>query len=323
MATYEETTNYILKDSFITDILNDSNLSEEDKHNLVYRIVSNYSRIKRVPDSLYTPDNLPTDYISFDIETTGLAYSDKMIQIAAVKYVNKQEVDSFSSFVDSDGVEISTAISYLTGITNDDLINAPTLNNAMKQFIDFVGDLPLIGHNITTFELPRIKKWANIDLKSKVAIDTYDFSSTLPLDIDNFKLETLKNYYGIEAKSHNALDDSRTTAIIFENFRNKNFAKKIYSESISNTLDGYTFCYTGAIKMGRTTLESYITSRGGRVVKGMSKKVNFLICSPQIAKNLTDGKRSTKEIKYEELIDNGFDIKKISEEDFLNMIGEI
>ena len=74
--------------------------------------------------------------------------------------------------------------------------------------------------------------------------------------------------------------------------------------------------------MGRTTLESYITSRGGRVVKGMSKKVDYLICSPQIAKNLTDGKRSRKEIKFEELINDGFDIKNISEEDFLRMIGE-
>ncbi|MFC6346569.1 exonuclease domain-containing protein [Vagococcus carniphilus] len=322
MATYEETTNYILKDKYISDILNNSNLSEKHKYELIYRIVADYSHIKRVPTSLYTQDNLPTDYISFDIETTGLAYSDKMIQIAAVKYQNSKEVDYFSSFIDSDGKEISTPISYLTGITNDDLIGAPSLNIVMSQFIDFIDDLPLIGHNITSFELPRIKKWADIDLRSKVAVDTYDFSSTLPLEIDNYKLETLKNYYGIEAKSHNALDDSRTTAIIFENFRNKNFAKKIHSLSIKDTLNGYTFCYTGAIKMGRTTLESYITSRGGRVVKGMSKKVDYLICSPQIAKNLTDGKRSRKEIKFEELINDGFDIKKISEEDFLRMIGE-
>lgn len=103
---------------------------------MIYHIVSNYSHIKRVPKSLYSKENLPLDYVSFDIETTGFSYSDKMIQIAAVKYINKKEVDSFSTYINTNGVEISTPISYLTGITDHDIKNAPTLNEAMQNFMD-------------------------------------------------------------------------------------------------------------------------------------------------------------------------------------------
>lgn len=322
IATYEETTNYILKDKLVNNILNKTNLSDSEKHELIYRIVSNYSHVKRSPKSLYSKENLPLDYVSFDIETTGFSYSDKMIQIAAVKYINKKEVDSFSTYINTNGVEISTPISYLTGITNHNIKNAPTLDEAMQNFMSFISDFPLIGHNIISFELPRIKKWANIDLKHRVAVDTYEFASCSPLDVDDFKLETLKIYYGIKLNSHNALDDSRTAAIIFEKLRNDDFHKAIDQETIEQIFSKKTFCYTGAIKMGRKVLEEHITTRGGRVVKSMSSKVNYLIVAPQIAKNLTDGVKSKKELVYEELISQNINIIKLTEDEFIKMISE-
>lgn len=188
--------------------------------------------------------------------------------------------------------------------------------------MDFISDFPLIGHNILSFELPRIKKWANIDLKNRVAVDTYKLASCSPLNVGDFKLETLKIYYGIKLNSHNALDDSRTTAIIFEKLRNNDFHKAINKEAVEQIFSEKTFCYTGAIKMGRKVLEEHITTRGGRVVKSMSSKVNYLIVAPQIAKNLTNGVRSRKELAYEELISKNVNIIKLTEDEFIKMISE-
>lgn len=323
MATYEESTNSILNDSKIQSILNNSNLSDNDKYDLVYHIVASYSHIKRVPNAVYSKQNLPLDYVSFDIETTGFSYADKMIQLAAVKYINKTEVDSFSTYISTDGLDIPTPISYLTGITNEDLIDAPSLNEAMALFMDFIEDLPLIGHSIVSFELPRIQRWADINLRNRVAIDTYEYASSSPLDVENFKLETLKLYYNIESKSHNALDDSRTTAIIFEKLRNNDFHEVLNPVNFEQIFSGKTFCYTGAIKMGRKVLEEHITARGGRVVRSMSSKVDYLIVAPQIAKNLANGSKSRKELTYEELVSKNIDIMKLTEDDFYEMILEV
>lgn len=322
VATYEETTHYILNDNIIKELLNKSILSDAEKYDLIYRVVANYSHIKRVPKALYSTQNLPNDYISFDIETTGFSYSDKMIQIAAVKYIDKKEVDSFSTFISTDGVDIPIAISYLTGITNENLINAPSLDNAMTSFMNFIDDLPLIGHNIISFELPRIQRWANINLRDRVAIDTYEFASSSPLEIENFKLETLKLYFNIESKSHNALDDSRTTAIIFEKLRKQEFHRIIDSKTVEQIFTDKVFCYTGAFKMGRKSLEQNVTSRGGRIVKSMSSKVNYLVVAPQIAKNLTDGVKSRKELDFEDLISKNINVIKLTEDEFIEMISE-
>lgn len=320
MATYEEITQSILSSSHINEILDKSTLSAEDKYKLIHRIVAEFSGIRRKPSTVYNKVSLPTSYVSFDIETTGLSYEDTMIQIAGVKYENGIEVETFMSYVNPGEIEISTPISYLTGVTADHVANAPTLEVAVDLFLEFIGDLPLIGHNVFSFEIPRFNRWAGIDLSNRVAVDTLNFAQTLPIEVENYKLETLKEYYAISNRSHDALEDSRITAMIYENFRNKNLDRALRQEDFEQIFEGLTFCYSGALKMSRKQLEAAIIARGGKITKSMTKRVNYFISAPQIAKNLTDGKRSKKEIVFDELCSSGHDIKLLSEDEFMKLL---
>ncbi|THB60395.1 hypothetical protein ESZ54_10520 [Vagococcus silagei] len=223
MNQFDSLTRALLNDQELMAQLNDYHLTEEERNNLILQILRKADQKKKEPKYLNLIQTLPNDYISFDIETTGFSYTDKMTQIAAVKYINRQPIEEFTTYVNTEGLFIPANITRLTGITNQETDTAPTLRIATSLFMDFIEDFQLIGHNINSFEIPRFRKWADIDLKPRVAIDTYNLAKIVPLNIENYKLETLKEFYNIDLESHNALSDSKTTAIVFENIRNLKF----------------------------------------------------------------------------------------------------
>lgn len=322
MATYEEMTRNILRDNFVHETLNQSNLSSEEKYGFIRHIVSIYSGLKRHPYRLYYKDDLPTDYVCLDIETTGLTRNDKVTQIAGVKVVNDTIVDTFESYVNIGDTKLPIQISYLTGITEEMLEYAPSFNDVADSLIEFVDGLSLIGHNITSFDLPFLAR-NGLDLRNLLAVDTVGFAKASPLGLDNHKLETLMDYYGINTTAHNALNDSLATVEIYNALKNKDYRRRTISEDFPQIWVDTKFAYTGSFaNFTRKTLENQILSFGGTISKSVTKTTDFLVVGQQIAKNLTDGVRSSKEIKCMEMIDDGHPIKMITEEEFLHLLQE-
>lgn len=78
-------------------------------------------------------------------------------------------------------------------------------------------------------------------------------------------------------------------------------------------LEGLTFCTTGPLEtMDRTEFELSVKQNGG-INKGVSKKLNYLV-----ANDINSGTGKNK--KASDLIDEGFDLKVINEDAFLEMI---
>ena len=91
---------------------------------------------------------LPENYTVIDIETTGLSPTmNEIIQLSALKIKNDKIVDSFTSFVKPNG-RISSFISSLTGITNDMVSAAPQIKDVLNDYIDFIGQDIIVGHNV-------------------------------------------------------------------------------------------------------------------------------------------------------------------------------
>lgn len=168
-------------------------------------------------------NRFPCDYVVFDIETSGLNYAhDKIIEIGAIKYKNNEKVDEFNYLINPN-IKLEKIITDVTGIRDIDLINMPTIEEVLPKFLEFIKDLPLIGHNVSfdcDFINFNIKKLHLKSLQNEV-IDTLFLSRITIYDIKNHRLKTLKEYLKLNYNSHRALDDCYTCNEVYQYCKNK------------------------------------------------------------------------------------------------------
>ena len=97
------------------------------------------------------------NYVLFDLETTGLVTElDAIIEISALKVKGGEIIDEFSTLVNP-CMHIPYVASCVNGIVDDMVKDAPEIEEALKDFIAFVGNSVLMGHNIKRFDLPFIQ----------------------------------------------------------------------------------------------------------------------------------------------------------------------
>src|SRR5690349_4322239 len=88
-------------------------------------------------------------YIVLDIETTGFDPNrDDAIEVSAVRLDTKGMVVDKLDLLLRANAEISPLVISLTGITPEMVANSPHLDEVKNQIEQFVGDLPIVGHNI-------------------------------------------------------------------------------------------------------------------------------------------------------------------------------
>lgn len=155
-------------------------------------------------------------YISIDLETTGLEPKhDKIIEIGALRVEKGQITDSFATFVNP-GRRLEERITELTGIRDEDLSDAPYIQEVLPKLLDFMGDLPILGHSIL-FDFSFLKKAAvNEKLTfEKSAVDTLKIARKYLTELESRSLDYLCNYYRIPHQAHRALEDARATHLLY------------------------------------------------------------------------------------------------------------
>ncbi len=159
-----------------------------------------------------------SSFISFDFETTGLDSSaDRIIEIAAVRFVDGEPVDRFVTLLNP-GFPISETITDITGITNKMVANMPEEDEIVDEFLDFLGDDPLIAHNIA-FDIAFLNQLCDRFEKPKLQSSLYDslqLARTFLYDQPAFNLGSISEYYGLSSEgAHRAEADADNTGKIF------------------------------------------------------------------------------------------------------------
>ncbi len=106
----------------------------------------------------------------FDLETTGVDVSkDRIVEIAILKINPNQSTESKTMRINPT-VPIPKEASKIHGITDEDLINAPTFKQVAKDIAKFIEGCDLAGYNSNQFDIPLLAEEflrADIDFNVK------------------------------------------------------------------------------------------------------------------------------------------------------------
>ncbi len=149
---------------------------------------------------------MPHTYISLDLETTGFdPISDQVLEIAAIKFQGDQILEKFETLVNP-GVEIPAMVTHITGITSETIKDAPSFDQVSDNLSRFIGNFPIVGHNIE-FDLTFLEA-KGIPILNK-QIDTLKLASILLTDMPSLSLETISRKLNIIHKNkHRAMSDA-------------------------------------------------------------------------------------------------------------------
>lgn len=158
------------------------------------------------------------NYLAVDIETTGLEPKrDKIIEIGAIRVIGGTETAQFHTMVNPHR-KLEERITDLTGITDEMVENAPDIGDIIGDFIEFCGELPLLGHHVI-FDYSFLKRAAvNQRLVfEREGMDTLKLCRLLMPSGEKKNLAAACSYFGIVREgAHRALGDARDAHNLFE-----------------------------------------------------------------------------------------------------------
>lgn len=199
-------------------------------------------------NAVFSPrgQNLDDTYVVFDIETTGLSKEKEMItEIGAVKVADGKIIERFSTFVNPQR-PISAEITKLTGITDDMVKDAPTIENVLPEFLKFCEDTVLVAHN-ASFDTGFIRiaaERAGLGELHHTIVDTLELARALLPELNKHKLDIVCEHLGVTLNGHHrAVNDAEATAEVFIKFLDMLAEKKIFTLDEINVLASRTVNY--------------------------------------------------------------------------------
>lgn len=181
---------------------------------IIGAIFAGRSRSPQAPDTSILPER----FIVFDLETTGLdAAKHKIIEIGAIR-VNRDSIhhDSFQSLVKIDGA-VPAKITEITGITKDMLVtNGETIDIALPQFLEFIGDLRLVSFNapFDTGFLTAAATAQGRTIRNPVSC-ALDMARRAWPGRKTYRLADLAKDGGLAQQNHRALDDCKLALTVY------------------------------------------------------------------------------------------------------------
>lgn len=231
--------------------------------------------------------SIESDYVCIDIETAGIGdqrYS--ITELSAVRVRDSKIADTFSMLVNP-MCEISSKITKLTGITNDMVKDAPTIEKALPEYLSFIGDDIAVGHNISTFDVIVLYDLAEKQGLSKFMndyIDTLILSKKLLTDLEGYSLENVSKTLSVDySGAHRALEDCKITYQCYEKLKPLLEERPdLWTEKSdldkSNPIYRRVCVVAGSVKgYTQSAIQNMITDLGGFCKKTIDEETDLLI----------------------------------------------
>lgn len=159
--------------------------------------------------------------IVWDTETTGIDPKEghRLVEIGAIEIIDKMPTGKvYHQYINPER-EIEAEAIRVHGITNERVENEPTFEQIAEDFLEFVGDSPLVAHN-APFDMGFVNH--QLELMGKQALDN-EVVDTLPMARRQFPgaratLDALCNRFEVDLSVrvyHGALLDAKLLADVY------------------------------------------------------------------------------------------------------------
>ena len=280
---------------------------------------------------------------AIDVETANCDH-ESICQIGVVHIVDGVITDKWQTLVnpedyfDSFNVEIH-------GIDEDHVKEAPTLPEIREELRTRLRGSVLVSH--TAFDCVAFER----------AMEKYDLEQLQVTWLDSAKIarrtwpdkygyrgygiKAIANDFKISFKHHDALEDASVAAEIvlracaetgkdieqwLKRVEGPIFTEKRPSYSVQQegnkegALYGETIVFTGSLSRPRQQVADMAANAGCKVKDGVTKDATILVVGLQDREKLAGYEKSSKHRKTEKLIQEGANIKILSERDFFELI---
>ena len=181
---------------------------------------------------------LDQTFVVFDFETTGFNAGgvDSIIEIGAVKIKDGNIIERYDELINPNR-PLPKKIMELTNITDEMLKGKDNEEKAVKKFIEWFGDCPMVAHNAkfdVSFLEMAYKKY-NLGTFTNPVIDTLELSRTLDNTYARHSLSALVKRYEVpwdETAHHRGDYDAEGTALVFHKM-----LKKLSNRNIDKMCD--------------------------------------------------------------------------------------
>jgi DNA polymerase-3 subunit epsilon len=156
------------------------------------------------------------EFVVFDLETTGLSASRcRICEIGAVRVRELEIADTFDTLVNP-GIAVPLVVTALTGISDRDLRRAPRAEIAVRRFLSFAGEAPLVAHNArfdVAFIDHELDRLTGRRCAAQVVDTVWLARRLLAGRSERFSLARLAHFFGASVQPcHRALQDALATA---------------------------------------------------------------------------------------------------------------
>jgi DNA polymerase-3 subunit epsilon len=274
-----------------------------------------------------------------DVETANADYS-SICQIGIAQFQNGKLLDKWETLVNPqdyfDWMNIS-----IHGINENMVKNSPTFKEIYPRLKEIIEN-NIVAHHMP-FDRIAINRACELNKLNTIQVNWIDSAKIVrrtwgQFAYSGYGLSKIAKYLGIDFQHHNALEDAIATGKVILHAIEKSGlqisdwtsrikqpinlsgAKLLKLEGNSEgTLYGENIVFTGTLFISRAEAAKLASSVGCNVSNSVTKNTTLLVVGVQDDFKLAGYSKSSKHRKAEKLIEKGFEIRILSEDDFKSL----
>ncbi|AMV70181.1 Hypothetical protein ADU73_1793 [Pediococcus damnosus] len=154
-------------------------------------------------------------------------------------------------------------------------------------------------------------------------IDTFQLAKVKKLPTEKFSLPILKKYFDVHNRSHNSLNDCKTTAVVYQHLATDDLASELVKKHHKSIFEHQKVTVYGTFEgKSNSDMQQLVIKYGGQVMCKLDQEVDVFIDGESL-NNSADAELSAEEKKAYRISKKYNHLKIINGEEMIKKLGKM